>query len=224
MQAAFRFFAYRRIMNPIDAFSWLTSEHGLMALLAQNWVLGTFIICAVVFVETGLVIMPFLPGDSLLFAAGAFLGLAGVSPWLPLLAVTLAAIAGDALNYSIGNSPLSQRILARKLVKPAHMEKAAGYFARFGAQTIIVARFIPIVRTVAPFCAGLARMPRRTFFAYNVVGAALWVGVMMLAGHFLGAIPWVKQNLHWVSLIIIVLSVGPLAIHALARWRNRQGA
>ena len=131
-------------------FAWLTSENGLMALLAQNWVLGTLIIALIIFVETGLVIMPFLPGDSLLFAAGAFLGLAGIDPLTSIAIITAAAIAGDALNYTIGSSRWGQKLAHSRWIKPAHMERAREYFARFGAMTITVARFVPIVRTLAP--------------------------------------------------------------------------
>ena len=123
-----------------ELFSWLTSEQGLMALLAQNWVLGTCIIAAIVFIETGLVVMPFLPGDSLLFAAGAFLGLAGIDPIVSLAAITFAAIAGDALNYAIASSRWGQKLAHSRWVKPDHLERARDYFARYGAMTITVAR------------------------------------------------------------------------------------
>jgi len=202
-------------MSIPELFSWLTSEHGLMALLAQNWVLGTAIIAAVIFVETGLVVMPFLPGDSLLFAAGAFLGLAGIDPAISLATIIAAAIAGDALNYTIGSSFWGQRLARSRWVKPEHMARARAYFARYGAMTITVARFVPIVRTLAPFVAGLSQMPRRTFYAYNVIGGVLWCSSMLLAGYWLGSISWVRANLHWVSLIIIGLSLIPVALQFL---------
>ncbi|MCG2605048.1 MAG: hypothetical protein KBO60_18475 [Achromobacter sp.] len=122
-------------MSITELFSWLTSEQGLMALLAQNWVLGTCIIAAIVFIETGLVVMPFLPGDSLLFAAGAFLGLAGIDPMISLAAITFAAIAGDALNYAIASSRWGQKLAHSRWVKPDHLERARDYFARYGAMT-----------------------------------------------------------------------------------------
>ncbi len=202
-------------MSITEVFSWLTSEHGLMAVLAQNWVLGTAIIAAVIFVETGLVVMPFLPGDSLLFAAGAFLGLAGIDPAISLAAIIAAAIAGDALNYTIGSSSWGQRLAHSRWVKPEHMERARAYFARYGAMTITVARFVPIVRTLVPFVAGLSQMPRRTFYAYNVIGGVLWCSSMLLAGYWLGSIPWVRANLHWVSVIIIGLSLIPVVLQYL---------
>ena len=154
--------------------------------------------------------MPFLPGDSLLFAAGAFLGLAGIDPVVSIAAITAAAIAGDALNYAIASSRWGQKLAHSRWVKPDHLERARSYFARYGAMTITVARFVPIVRTVAPFVAGLSQMPRRTFFAYNVIGGIVWVGSMILAGYWLGSIAWVRTNLHWVSVIIIGLSLIPV--------------
>ena len=203
-------------------FAWLTSEQGLMALLAQNWVLGTCIIAAINFIETGLVVMPFLPGDSLLFAAGAFLGLAGIDPIVSLAVITAAAIAGDALNYAIASSRWGQKLAHSRWVKPDHLERARSYFARYGAMTITVARFVPIVRTLAPFVAGLSQMPRRTFFAYNVIGGVVWCGSMILAGYWLGSIPWVRTNLHWVSVIIIGLSLIPVALQWLHLRRVRK--
>ncbi|AUT48071.1 VTT domain-containing protein [Achromobacter sp. Marseille-Q0513] len=209
-------------MSITEMFAWLTSENGLMALLAQNWVLGTLIIALIIFVETGLVIMPFLPGDSLLFAAGAFLGLAGIDPLTSIAIITAAAIAGDALNYTIGSSRWGQKLAHSRWIKPAHMERAREYFARFGAMTITVARFVPIVRTLAPFVAGLSQMPRGRFYAYNVVGGVVWCSSMMLAGYWLGSIPWVRANLHWVSVIIIGLSLIPVALQWLQVRRLAQ--
>ena len=190
-------------------------------LLAQNWVLGTLIIALIIFVETGLVIMPFLPGDSLLFAAGAFLGLAGIDPLTSIAIITAAAIAGDALNYTIGSSVGARSWRTADGSSP-RMERAREYFARFGAMTITVARFVPIVRTLAPFVAGLSQMPRGRFYAYNVVGGVVWCSSMMLAGYWLGSIPWVRANLHWVSVIIIGLSLIPVALQWLQVRRLAQ--
>ena len=117
---------------------------------------------------------------------------------------------------------LRDRLLKR--VNPAHVQQARAYFERYGALTIVIARFIPIVRTVVPFVAGLSQMPRATFVSYNVVGGVLWCGSLTTAGYFLGGIPWVRANLHWVSVIIIVLSILPIAIKGLAWLRNRRRA
>lgn len=207
-------------MTPLDFFAWLTDAHGLMALIAQNWPLATAIIAAVIFVETGLVLMPFLPGDSLLFTTGVFLGLAGVAPAVPLLAFIAAASLGDALNYSIGRSRLGQRLLNRRLVRTSHIAKAERYFAQFGCATIVMARFVPIVRTLAPFVAGLAHMPRHAFLRTNLVGAVLWCSTMVLGGYYLGDLAWVRANLPLVSLAIVALSVAPLLLKWLPRLRR----
>lgn len=198
-----------------NLFIWLSSEQGLMALLAENWVLGTLTVAGVIFIETGVVIMPFLPGDSLLFATGAFLGLVDVNPAMPLVVITVAAIVGDAVNYSVGRSALGQQIIRRGWVKPHHMAKTQAYFERYGALTITVARFIPIVRTVAPFVAGLSHMHPRKFAAYNVIGAVIWCTSLILAGYWLGTIPWVRSNLHWFSLGIVAISVLPVIAHVI---------
>lgn len=205
--------------------AWFSSDQGLMALLSQNWLLGIFIIAAIVFIETGLVIMPFLPGDSLLFAAGALLGLTGVSPLAPIAIVCAAAIAGDATNYAIGRSFLGQQIVRRGWVKPRHLQRTRAWFDRFGGPTITIGRFIPIVRTVAPFLAGLSGMDPKRFLAFNIVGGIVWAGLLMSAGYMLGQIAWVREHLHWLSLGIVILSVLPVAIHVLterARTRNKE--
>ncbi len=200
--------------------NWFTSDQGLMAVLAQNWLLGTLVIAAIVFVETGLVVMPFLPGDSLLFAAGAFLGISGM-PLLPsMLIFALAAVAGDAANYSIGRSTLGQQIVSRGWVKPQHLEQTRSWFDRFGGPTITIGRFIPIVRTVAPFLAGLSGMKSRQFFAFNILGGVLWCGLLTSAGYWLGKIAWVREHLHWLSVAIVVLSILPVAVHWLTQRRK----
>lgn len=200
--------------------SWFSSNQGLMAVLAQNWLLGTFVIACIIFVETGLVVMPFLPGDSLLFAAGAFLALTGTSPLLPMAIVTLAAIAGDATNYAIGRSAWGQTIVRRGWVKPHHLAQTRAWFDRYGSATITIGRFIPIVRTVAPFLAGLSGMRTRQFAMYNVAGGVLWCSSVMLAGLWLGKIAWVSEHLHWLSVVIVVLSILPVAWHLFAHPRK----
>ena len=205
--------------------AWFSSDQGLMAMLSQNWLLGTLIIAAIIFVETGLVVMPFLPGDSLLFAAGAFLGVAGISPLVPLAILCLAAIAGDSTNYAIGRSVLGQQIVRRGWIKPNHLAQTRSWFDRFGGPTITIGRFVPVVRTVAPFMAGLAGMAARQFLAFNVVGAIVWCGTLILAGHWLGHIVWVREHLHWLSLGIVGVSVLPVVIHFMAeraRSKNKE--
>ena len=200
--------------------SWCSSDQGLMAALAQNWLLGTCLIACIIFVETGLVVMPFLPGDSLLFAAGAFLGLTGTSLLLPIAIVALAAIAGDATNYAIARSFLGQSIIRRGWVKPKHLAQTREWFDRYGAATITIGRFIPIVRTGAPFLAGLSGMRARQFAVYNVLGGVFWCSSLMMAGFWLGKIAWVREHLHWLALVIVVVSVLPVAWHLCVQPRK----
>jgi membrane-associated protein len=208
-------------MSLTELMHWFLSDDGLIGLLAANWPLGIALLAAIIFVETGIVVMPFLPGDSLLFAAGAFLGVAGLSPVVPILVITLAAIAGDATNYAIGRSPLGQIIVTRGWIKPHHMDATRAYFDRYGTMTITVARFVPIVRTIAPFAAGLAGMDVRRFAAYNVIGAVLWCVGVTLAGYWLGRFEWVRTNLHWLAVAIVFVSVLPMVFHAISRPRPR---
>lgn len=202
--------------------NWLTSEQGLMAMLGHNWLLGLLIVAAVIFVETGLVVMPFLPGDSLLFAAGAFLAVAGKSPLILIAVSCLAAVGGDAANYAVGRSSLGQQIVRRGWIRPRHMEETKSWFDRYGGATVTIARFVPIVRTIAPFVAGLSEMEARRFFAFNIAGGVLWCSALTLAGYWLGHIVWVREHLQWLSLTIIAVSVVPVGIQ-LVRARSKGG-
>ena len=202
--------------------TWFSGDEGLMAVLSQNWLLGTLVIAAIVFVETGLAVMPFLPGDSLLFTAGAFLGLASISPLIPMAIVCVAAIAGDATNYAIGRSSLGHQIIRRGWVKPRHLKQTRSWFDRFGGPTIAIGRFVPIVRTLAPFMAGLAGMPVRPFLMFNIIGGIVWCGVLMLAGYWLGHIVWVREHLQWLSLGIVVISALPVAIQFAKQSKNKE--
>ena len=162
-----------------------------MAVLSQNWLLGTLVIAAIVFVETGLAVMPFLPGDSLLFTAGAFLGLASISPLIPMAIVCVAAIAGDATNYAIGRSSLGHQIIRRGWVKPRHLKQTRSWFDRFGGPTITIGRFVPIVRTLAPFMrprgnAGSAVPHVQHHRRYRLVRCAD-AGGLLAGSHRLGA-------------------------------------
>jgi membrane-associated protein len=169
------------------------------------------ILFAVIFVETGVVIMPFLPGDSLLFIAGALAAKGLFDPWYLFGLLFVAAVSGDALNFGIGTIVRRRAVDTSriKFIKPEHMRRTHEFFERHGGKTIILARFVPIVRTLAPFVAALGAMPPRIFFFYNVVGGAVWVGSLLLAGHAFGAIPWISNNLTAVVMGIVVLSVLP---------------
>lgn len=168
------------------------------------------ILFAIVFVETGLVVMPFLPGDSLLFAAGAFAGKGDFNLIFLGTLLTVAAIAGDSLNYSIGKY-IGPRVfeIKSRFINRAHLERTHQFFEKHGGKTIVIARFMPIVRTFAPFVAGVGAMNYPRFIAYNVIGALVWVWGFLLLGYLFGNLPAVKQNFTLVIMAIVVLSVLP---------------
>lgn len=183
-------------------------------LIAEYGVQTYTILFLIIFCETGLVITPFLPGDSLLFAAGAFTatGALELSTLIPLLLI--AAILGDAVNYSIGKK-LGLKVFQNprsRIFKREYLEQTEKFYKKYGAKTIVIARFVPIVRTFAPFLAGVGTMPYRQFALYNVSGAALWVFSLCFAGYFFGELPFVKNNFSLVILAIIVISVLPAVI------------
>lgn len=171
------------------------------------------ILFLIVFCETGLVVTPFLPGDSLLFAAGVTAG-AGLMGYTTVMAALLAAgILGDAVNYFIGRH-VGPAIFARdtRFIKKTHLLKAHAFYEKHGGKAIVLARFIPIVRTFAPFVAGIALMRPRAFFLYNIAGCILWVGALVSAGFFLGNLAWVRENFSLIVYAIIVVSVLPVVI------------
>ncbi|HEX2897385.1 MAG TPA: DedA family protein [candidate division Zixibacteria bacterium] len=174
-----------------------------------GWTHG--ILFLIVFCETGLVITPFLPGDSLLFAAGIFAG-AGLLDlgWLMLILIA-AAILGDAVNYSIGFR-IGKKLLDNpnsRIFKKEYIERTHSFYEKYGGKTIIIARFVPIVRTFAPFLAGVGRMSYRRFALYNVTGAVAWVAIGVLAGYFFGSTDFVKNNFSLMILIVIIVSMVP---------------
>lgn len=171
---------------------------------------------AIIFAETGLVVTPFLPGDSLLFAVGALSATDG-SPihvvWVGVI-MTVAAVLGDAANYHIGKAlgPKVFTSTTSRLLNREHLIRAQRFYEKYGGKTIVIARFVPIVRTFAPFVAGIGTMSYPRFFAYNVVGALLWVWSLTLAGYWFGNLDWVKRNFSTVILAIIVISVIPVVV------------
>ena len=183
-----------------------------LAEVTRNY--GTFtnvILFVIVFSETGLVVAPFLPGDSLLFTAGALASLGTLNVWVLFVLLSAAAILGDTVNYWIG-----QKIGPRafdgsiRFLKQEHLRKTEAFYERHGKKTIILARFVPIVRTFAPFVAGVGSMTYRTFIAYNVIGGVSWVAICVFSGYFFGNIPVVKRNFSLVVLAIIGISTLPL--------------
>jgi membrane-associated protein len=188
-------------------------DEALKQLTATYGVWTYVILVLVVFCETGLVITPFLPGDSLLFAAGAIAAdpAAGLDPLVLYVLLTVAAIVGDSVNYSIG-ARLGIKIFDLNLpfVKREYLDRANEFYAKHGAKMIVMARFVPIVRTFAPFAAGIAKMDYKTFITYNVVGALIWTTLFIWAGYFFGNLPFVQDNFELVALAIVVLSVVPM--------------
>lgn len=170
------------------------------------------ILFGIIFAETGLVVAPFLPGDSLLFAAGALAGLGYLNVIILYISLLAAAILGDSLNYWIGNK-IGPRVFARensRVFKKEYLEKTREFYEKHGGKTLILARFIPVIRTFAPFVAGVGKMEYKTFITYNVVGAFLWVTAFVFAGYFFGALPFMQENFHYAVIIVILLSVIPV--------------
>ncbi len=207
----------QRLTNP--------QELNVMAADLGGWLY--VLLFAIIFCETGLVILPFLPGDSLLFALGALGSIPGTTIQLPVLAALLAiaAIIGDAVNYAIGlrTGPAVFHSEKNRFLNKKHLQEAHEFYERYGGKTIILARFVPIVRTFAPFVAGIGKMSYPKFALYNTVGAALWVGLMMGAGRLFGGIPWVRRHFELVIVAIVVISVLPAVIEFL-RSRARAKA
>lgn len=169
-----------------------------------------FILFAIIFAETGLVVTPFLPGDSLLFAAGAIAALGPLHVWWLILLLIIAAVLGDTVNYWIGNM-IGPRAFSGKvpMLKQHHLERTQKFYDKYGGKTIILARFVPIVRTFAPFVAGVGTMSYSHFILYNVVGGVVWVMLFTLLGYFFGNLPFVRANFELVVVAIIILSVLP---------------
>lgn len=183
------------------------------------WIYG--ILFLIVFCETGLVVTPFLPGDSLLFAAGALAASGGLSLSLVVGLLIVAAVLGDTVNYAIGRfagDGLQRRF--PRVVKKEHLDRTHAFFEKYGGKTIIIARFVPIIRTFAPFVAGAGHMSYRFFMVYNVVGAVLWVVLCSLAGYFFGNLAFVKNNFSAVILAIIVISILPAVVEILRERRR----
>jgi membrane-associated protein len=180
------------------------------------------ILFAVIFCETGLVVTPFLPGDSLLFVAGAIAAVGGLEIHVLVLVLVLAAILGNMANYAIGRY-LGKRFFIDKgarWLNPRHLEKAHAFYDRHGGKAVVISRFLPIVRTYIPFVAGLGAMAPARFTAFNLGGALAWVGSICYAGYFFGNIPWIKSNLTLIIVGIIAVSLVPVAI---AWVRGREG-
>lgn len=197
-------------------------DENLIAIIDKFGIFTYLILFLVIFSETGFVITPFLPGDSLLFAAGTFATNGVLNPFILFLLLTLAAILGDTVNYWIGNY-FGVRIFRNdnsRFFKKAYLERTHAFYEKHGGKTIILARFIPIIRTFAPFVAGVGKMSYPRFLVYNVLGGALWVGIFIFAGLIFGSLDVVKDNFSLVIIAIIFISVLPWVIEYLRRLRQ----
>jgi membrane-associated protein len=203
----------------VDLFLHLDTH--LSQVIAEYGTWTYLILFLIVFCETGLVVTPFLPGDSLLFAAGTFAALGQLDLWVMILLLASAAVLGDTVNYWVG-AAIGPRAFSGDLrfLKKEHLDRTRAFYEKHGGKTIILARFVPIVRTFAPFVAGVGTMSYRHFLLYNIAGAVLWVGLLVPAGYFFGNIPVVRENFTIVILAIVAISVMPMAVEAL-RGRRR---
>jgi len=195
--------------------------------LIRNYGLWTYLILfLIIFCETGLVITPFLPGDSLLFAAGTFAARGDLSVWWLYILLTVAAIIGDTVNYWIGHY-VGPKVFYKENVRflnKKHLERTHEFYEKYGGKTIIIARFIPIIRTFAPFVAGVGSMTYWRFITYNVVGGILWVGICVFAGYFFGNIEFVQRNFFLVVIVIIFISILPIIIEFIRHRMSRNKA
>ena len=175
---------------------------------------------AVIFCETGLVFTPILPGDSLLFTAGAFAALGQLNIWLMFVLLSVAAILGDTVNYWVGHylGPKVFKWKKSRFFNPEHLQRTHAFYEKYGGKTIILARFVPIVRTFAPFVAGIGAMTYSRFILYNVTGGIAWVAICLFAGYWFGNIPWVAEHFEIVVIGIAVVSVLPMFVEY---WRSR---
>ncbi|WP_269532814.1 DedA family protein [Chitinimonas sp. BJYL2] len=201
--------------NLIEIF--LNLDVFLAQVVAQYGAWIYVILFAVIFCETGLVVMPFLPGDSLLFVAGAVAATGGMDPYLLSACLIVAAILGDSVNYVIGRRA-GERLFAdpgSRLFRRDYLERTKEFYARHGGKTVALARFVPIVRTFAPFVAGMAHMPYPRFVFFSVTGTLVWVGSLVTLGYQFGNVPFIKDNLSVMVLLVIALSLLPMVIKLL---------
>ncbi len=216
------------LKNIVDLFLHLDEYLNVAITTYGIWTYGLLFV--VIFIETGLVVTPFLPGDSLLFAAGTFAALGSLNIFLLWGLLFVAAVLGDTVNYWIGHKLGltifdTQNRWLKKVLKKEYLEKTEAFYAKHGGKTIVLARFVPIVRTFAPFVAGVGTMEYGRFISYNLIGGFLWVSLFLFMGNFFGNIPFVKANFEFVIIGIILVSVLPMLVEYLkARAENKSKA
>ncbi len=194
----------------------------LIDLFAQYGVWIYAILFLIIFAETGFVVTPFLPGDSLLFAAGALAGIGNLSPMLLFILLATAAVVGNLVNYAIGYF-VGDQILQRGWIKEKYMTQTQAFYEKYGTKAIVISRFMPIIRTIAPFVAGLGKMDYKKFGFYNLIGGVIWVGFFVWLGYFVGQTEFVKNNFSLITLAIIGISVLPV-LFAVAKeyWGSKK--
>jgi membrane-associated protein len=207
-------------------YSLLALDQTIAALAGQYGPWLYAILFVVIFAETGLVVFPFLPGDSLLFIAGTVVAAASLNVHVLVLVLAAAAILGDSVNYGIGRY-IGPKAFSRpdsRWFRQDHLRRTQAFYDKYGGVTIIIGRFVPIIRTFAPFLAGVAQMSYARFLCYNVVGGILWIASLVYAGYLFGNIPWVKDNLSFIVIGIVVVSLIPVATTFLKERRERRKA
>jgi len=205
------------ISNFVDLFLHLDEHLNTVISTYGTWTY--LLLFLIIFLETGLVVTPFLPGDSLLFAAGTFAGMGSLNVWVLFISLSLAAIIGDTVNYWIGHY-IGPRAFSGdvRFLKKEYLDRTHAFYEKHGGKTIILARFVPIVRTFAPFVAGIGAMTYGKFITYNIVGGIAWVGLFTFLGYFFGSLPFVQDNFSLVVIAIIIISVMP-AVYEILKER-----
>ena len=208
----------------------LNVDEHLTTFVAEHGKLVYGLLFAIIFAETGLVVTPFLPGDSLLFAAGAIAATGGLNVYVTMLLLFIASVLGDAVNYSVGHyigprvfRPEGRTGRLERLLNPKHLERTHEFFEKYGGKAVVLARFVPIVRTFIPFVAGAGSMTYGTFAFYNITGGALWVVVCVGAGYLFGNIPIVKENFELVIIGIIGVSILPMVVEVFRQRGAKRG-
>ena len=205
-------------------YSLLALDQTVATLAAQYGPWLYAILFVVIFAETGLVVCPFLPGDSILFIAGTVIAAAGLDVHVLVVVLILAAVLGDSVNYGVGHY-IGPKVFHKpdsRWFRQEYLQRTQDFYDRYGGITIIIGRFVPIVRTFAPFLAGVAGMRYRTFLSFNVIGGGLWIGLLVYAGYLFGNIPWVKENLSLIVVGIVVVSLLPAITTFLKERRSRK--